>query len=70
MIFIGVCLTFNYDHSCSETDFTQEKSHCHPTTRILNSSLLFAAALSLNGRIAVREAQRARKKNLMPLTMT
>ena len=31
---------------------------------IPNSFLLFAAALSLNGRIAVREAQRARKKNI------
>ena len=30
----------------------------------INSSLLFAAALSFNGRIAVREAQRARKKNI------
>ena len=25
---------------CSETDFTQEKSHFHPTTSIPNSSLL------------------------------
>ena len=41
----------------------KKKSHFHPTTKIPNSSLLFAAALSLNGRIAVREAQRARKKH-------
>ena len=30
-----------------------QKSHFHPTTRIPNSSFLFAAALSLNGRIVV-----------------
>ena len=40
-------------HMCSETDFTQEKGHFHPITRIPNSSLLFAAILSQNGRIAV-----------------
>ena len=34
-------------------DFTQGKSLSHPTTRIANSSLLLAAALSQNGRIAV-----------------
>ena len=44
--FFGVCLTLDYDYMCSETDLTQEKSHFHPTTRIPNSSLLFAAALS------------------------
>ena len=33
---------------CSETDFTQEKSHFHPTTRIPNCSKLLAAALSQN----------------------
>ena len=38
---------------CSETDLTQEQSYFHPTSRIPNSSLLFAAALSKNGRIAV-----------------
>ena len=38
---------------CSETDFTQEKSNFHPTSRIANSSLLFAAAPSQNRRIAV-----------------
>ena len=37
---------------CSETDFTQEKSHFHSTSSIPNSSLLFAAALSQNNRIA------------------
>ena len=30
---------------CSETDFTQGKSHFHPTSRIPNSPLWFAAAL-------------------------
>ena len=39
-------LTWEYDYMCSETDFTQEKSHFHPTARIPNSSLLLAAALS------------------------
>ena len=34
-------------HTCSETDFTQEKSHFHQTTIIPNSSLLFAADLSI-----------------------
>ena len=51
--YFWVFLTLDYDYTCSETDFTQEKSHFHPTTRIPNSSLLFAAALSQNGRIAV-----------------
>ena len=51
--FFGVCLSLDYDHICSETDFTQEKGHFHPTTRIPNSALLFAAALSLNGPIAL-----------------
>ena len=27
VIFLGVCLTLDYDYMCSETDFTQEKSH-------------------------------------------
>ena len=31
---------------CSETDFTQEKSHFNPTRRIPNCSKLLAAALS------------------------
>ena len=34
-----------YEYMCSETDFTQEKSDFHPTSRIPNSSLLFTAAL-------------------------
>ena len=34
---------------CNETDFTQEKSHFYPISRIPSSSLPFAAALSLNG---------------------
>ena len=37
----------DYDSMCSETDFTQEKSHFHPTSSIPNSSLLFAADLSI-----------------------
>ena len=38
----------NYDYMCSETDFTQDQSYFHPTFRIPNSSLVFAAALSQN----------------------
>ena len=38
---------------CSETDFTQEKSHFHPTSIIPNSSFLFAVALSQNPWITV-----------------
>ena len=51
--FFDVCLTLDYDYMCSETDFTQEQSYFHLTSRIPNSSSLFAAALSQNGRIAV-----------------
>ena len=52
--FFLVCFfILDYDSMCFETDFTQEKSHFHPTSRIPHSSLLFAAALSQNGRIAV-----------------
>ena len=51
--FFGVFFILDYDSMCSETDFTQEKSHFHPTSSIPNSSLLFAAALSQNRRIAV-----------------
>ena len=51
--FFGVFLILDYDYMCSETYFTQEKSHFHPTSRIPNAPLLFAAALSQNGRIAV-----------------
>ena len=40
--FFGVHLTLEYDYMNSEADFTQEKNHFHPTTRIPNSSLLFA----------------------------
>ena len=29
----------DYDHMCYELDFTQGKSHFHPTTKISNSSL-------------------------------
>ena len=46
-----VCVFFfilEYDYMCFETDFTQEKSHFQRTSRIPNSSLLFAAALSQN----------------------
>ena len=42
-----------YDSMCSEIGFTQGKSHFHPTFRTPNSSLLFPAALSQNGQIAV-----------------
>ena len=49
---------------CSETDFTQEKSHFHATTTIPNSSLLFAAALSLNGRIPVMGRRNGREKSI------
>ena len=52
-IFFGLLLTLDYNFMCSETDITQEISHFHPTIRIPNSSLLFAAALSQNGRIKV-----------------
>ena len=55
MTFFGVFLTLDYDYMCSETDFTQEKSHFHPTSIIPNSSFLFAAALSQNCRIAVHQ---------------
>ena len=51
--FFGAFFILNYDSMCSETDFAQEKSDFHPTSRIPNSSLLFAAALSLNGWIAI-----------------
>ena len=51
--FLSCVFIVEYDYMCSETDFTQEKSHFHLRTRIPNSSLLFAAALSQNGRIAV-----------------
>ena len=47
---------------CSETDFTQETSHFHPTTRIPNSSYLFAAALSQNGKIAVQWRRKGHEK--------
>ena len=52
MIFF-VVLILDYDYMCSESDFTQEKRHFHPTFRILKFPLLFAAALSKNGQIAV-----------------
>ena len=51
--FWGVFFILDYDSMCSETDFTQEKSHFHPTSSIPNSSLLFAAAQSQNHRTAV-----------------
>ena len=51
--FFGVFLILDYDYMCSETDFTQEKSHFHPTSSVPNSSLLFAAALSQNHQMAV-----------------
>ena len=51
-LFMNFCLILDYDYMCSETDFTKEKSHFHPTSRIPNSSLLMAAALSQNGQIA------------------
>ena len=44
-----VFFILDYEYMCSETDFTQEKSHFHPTSKIPNSSFLFAAALSQNG---------------------
>ena len=46
----------------TETDFTQEKGHFHSTSRIPNSSLLFAAALSQNGRIAVKWRHKGHEK--------
>ena len=46
-------LTLDYDYMCSETDFTQGYIHFHPTSRIPNFSLLFDAALSHDGGIAV-----------------
>ena len=51
--FFGAFFILYYDSMCSETDFTQGKSHFRPTSRIPNPSLLFAAALSQNLRIAV-----------------
>ena len=61
MNFFGVCLTLDYDYMCSETYFTQEKSHYHPPSKIPNSSLLFAAALSQNGRMAVLQGRKDMK---------
>ena len=49
VIFFCVLLTLHYDYMCSEMDFT--RGHFHFS--ILNSSLLFAAALSKNGPIAI-----------------
>ena len=39
MIFSGVFLTLHYDHMCSETHFTQETSHFHPTTGSFNKTV-------------------------------
>ena len=49
----GMFFILDYDSMCFETEFTQEKSHFHHTSSIPNSSLLFAAALSKNGPIAI-----------------
>ena len=32
--FFGVGLTLEYGYMCSEADFTQDKSHFYPTTKI------------------------------------
>ena len=53
MNFFAVFFILDYDSMCSETDYTLEKNHFHPTYGIPNSSLLFDAALSQNHRIAV-----------------
>ena len=47
-----LCLVFDYDSMCSETDFTPEKSS---SSNYKNSQLLLtaAAALPQNGQIAV-----------------
>ena len=50
---LGVFFILDYEYMGSETE-TQEKSHFHLTSRIPNSSLLFAAALSQNCRIVVQ----------------
>ena len=54
LLIFWVCFfILEYDSMCSETDFTQEKSHFQRTSRIPNSSLLFAAARSQNHGTAV-----------------
>ena len=45
VIFLGVRLAFEYDYMCSETNFTQEKSHFYPTTKI--TILPFACCCSV-----------------------
>ena len=40
-LFVKLCFfILNYDSMSSKTDFTQEKSHFHPTSRIPNSYVL------------------------------
>ena len=46
-IFFGMFLTLDYDHMCSEKDFTQEKGHFHPTSRIPNLSMYTVYCLLL-----------------------
>ena len=60
--FLWCILILHYDYMYTETDFTQEKGHFHSTSRIPNSSLLFAAALSQNGRIAVKWRHKGHEK--------
>ena len=33
-VILRVFFTLDYEYVCPETDFTQEKSHVHPTTKI------------------------------------
>ena len=55
VIFLGVCLTLDYDYMCSETDFRQDNKRIGLLVAKLayyNCSSLLAAALSQNGLIA------------------
>ena len=55
-------LTLDYDYICSEMDFRQDKKSFSFTSRIPYFSLLNAAALSQNGRIAVKQRSKGHKK--------
>ena len=45
--FFDVFFILDYDFMCSETDFTQEKGHFHPTSRIPNLSMYTVYCLLL-----------------------
>ena len=63
-LFWGGRLTLDYDYTCSETDFTQEKSHFH---QLIESSFT-AAALSQNGRIAVSRGVKSYETSVVTIT--